>query len=283
MTRPRYKLSMDAVKKIAPKKRTAVGSAGRTAGASRNRAAATVKRLRNRLSRPVPPGVPPVWTPQMTAIVLLALFGTAYAAIFDPYFRPFAGPAPNFALQFLRGITDAAKSGWYIVPAIIIVTIIGLLDWSSLRHASRRTLMTVYGRAAFILVAIAVPGITTNIIKQLVGRARPRIVDEAGIYGFSPFEFEHAYQSFPSGHATTAGSLAVILMLWHPRARIPLFLSMFALACGRIPAAAHYPSDVVAGFALGSIMSLVFARWLARRRAVFGFGVDRLFPVLIGK
>lgn len=274
---------MDALKIVTPKVRKAANGAVRVVRNVYGRGEATLKRLRYRLTRPVPAGVPPVWTREMTQIVLLSIFATLFAAIFDPYFRPFAGPAPNLALQFLRDITDVAKSGWYIVPAIIVIAIIGLLDWHALRHATRRTLLNAYGQAAFILASIAVPGIAINIIKQLVGRARPSIVEKAGIYGFSPFEFDHAYQSFPSGHATTAGSLAMILMLWHPKARMPLFLAMVMLACGRIPAGAHYPSDVVAGFSIGAIMTLIFARWLARRRAVFRFRDNEQFPELIEK
>jgi len=274
---------MDAPKIITPKVRKAASGAVRVVSSLYGRGGATVRRLRYRLTRPVPAGVPPVWTREMTQIVFLSIFATLFAAVFDPYFRPFAGPAPNVVLRFLRDITDVAKSGWYIVPAVAVIAVIGLLDWNALRHATRRALLNAYGQAAFILASVAVPGITANIIKQIVGRARPGIVDKAGIYGFSPFEFEHAYQSFPSGHATTAGSLAVILMLWHPRARIPLLLAMVMLACGRIPAGAHYPSDVVAGFSLGAIMTLIFARWLARRRAVFRFRGDEQFPELIEK
>jgi membrane-associated phospholipid phosphatase len=55
---------------------------------------------------------------------------------------------------------------------------------------------------------------------------------------------------------------------------------MFVLACARIPAGAHYPSDVVAGFSIGAIMALVIARWLARRRAVFSFDGDATLPRL---
>lgn len=214
---------------------------------------------------------------------MLSLFAIGFAAVFDPYFRPLAGPPANGMLFFLREITDAAKSGWYIAPAVIVVAIIGLMDWREIRHASRRTLMAAYGRAAFILAAIAVPGITVNVLKQFIGRARPLISEDVGVYSFAPFEFEHVYQGFPSGHATTAGSLAVILALWHPRARVPAVLGMLVLACGRIPAGAHYPSDVAAGFTLGGVMTLVLARWLARRRAVFVINRDKLFPVLIGK
>lgn len=242
--------------------------------------AATTRRLWFRLSRPVQDGIPPVWTQRMMWIVAAAMFLTAFAAIFDPYFRPLAGPAPNAVLGFLRDVTDSVKSGWYIVPAVILISIIGLMDWRELRTASRRAMLAAYGRAAYILAAIAVPGITVNIIKQFVGRARPRMVDDFGIYGFSPFRFDAAFQGFPSGHAATAGSLAVILMLWHPQAKWPLFGLMFVLACGRIPAGAHYPSDVVAGFSIGAIMALAIARWLARRRAVFSFDGDRTFPRL---
>lgn len=244
------------------------------------RGAATARRLRFRLSRPVPAGTPPVWTPRMTWNVVLAVVVTAFAAIFDPYFRPFAGPAPNLALQFLRDVTDTMKSVWYIVPAVILIAIIGLMDWGALRTASRRTMLTAYGRAAYILGAVAVPGITVNIIKQVVGRARPRVVDEVGVYAFHPFEFVHSFQGFPSGHAATAGSLAVILMLWHPGLKWPMFTLMALLACARIPAGAHYPSDVAAGFSLGAIMALVLARWLARRRAVFVTDGDAALPRL---
>lgn len=271
---------MDSSNKTVPKVSAAATATGRLVKARFDSGVATTRRLWFRLSRPVQNGTPPVWTARMTEIAISAVGLTAFVAIFDPYFRPFAGSPPNFALEFLRDVTDAAKSGWYIVPAIILIAIIGLMDWRELRTASRRALLTAYGRAAYILAAIAIPGITVNIIKQIVGRARPRMVDDFGVYGFSPFEFSSLFQGFPSGHAATAGSLAAILMLWHPQAKWPLFAIMFMLGCARIPAGAHYPSDVVAGFSIGAIMALAIARWLARRRAVFSFDGDRTLPRL---
>ncbi|MFZ2103626.1 MAG: phosphatase PAP2 family protein [Oricola sp.] len=241
----------------------------------------TTRRLWGRLSRPVSRDMPPVWSGHMTSFAVASTLLTMLAVALDPYAQPFAHLSTNGVLRFMSEITDAAKSGWYIVPAIIIIAIIGLTDWRRLRTASRRALMSAYGEAAFILVSISVSGIVVNIIKQFVGRARPRMADEFGVYGFWPFHFDSAFQGFPSGHAATAGSLAVILMLWHPKARWALLALMFLLACARIPAGAHYPSDVVAGFSLAAIMTLAFARWLARRRAVFVFDGDNPFPRLI--
>ncbi len=96
----------------------------------------------------------------MSRIAVAAAFLTAFAAVFDPYFKPFAGPAPNVALQFLRDVTDSMKSGWYIIPAIIVVAIIGLMDWREIRTASRRALLTAYGRAAFIFASVSISGIS---------------------------------------------------------------------------------------------------------------------------
>jgi hypothetical protein len=47
------------------------------------------------------------------------------------------------------------------------------MDWRELSTASRRAMLTAYGRAAYILAAIAIPGITVNIIKQFVGTRAP--------------------------------------------------------------------------------------------------------------
>ncbi len=213
-------------------------------------------------------------------MVIAGLCATLFASAFDPYVQPAAHQSDAALLRFMASVTDVAKSGWYIVPAVIVVTVIGLLDWGELRHGSRRVLATAYGQAGYILAAIAIPGIATNIAKQFIGRGRPRVMDEFGVYAFHPFQFDSAFQSFPSGHSTTAGSLAAILILWHPKWKWPVLAAMFLLACTRLPAGAHYPADVVCGFAFGFVLALLIARWLARRSAVFTLRGNAALPVL---
>jgi undecaprenyl-diphosphatase len=75
------------------------------------------------------------------------------------------------------------------------------------------------------------------------------------------------------------GAVAMVLMLWFPKARVPVFLLCAFLAVTRIAARAHYPSDVVAGFSLGLLYALFLARWLARRRVAFRFMNNALLPV----
>lgn len=185
------------------------------------------------------------------------------------------------AFSALALITDAAKSTVYIVGSLLLVCVIGLLDWPQIGARTRRTLLALYGRAAFVLFAIIGPGIAINIVKQFVGRGRPRTLDEYGPYVFHPFQFDYAFQSWPSGHSTTSGSLAMILMLWYPAARLPIAIAFAILASARTAANAHYPTDVIAGLTIGMLSTLALARWLARRHAVFRLGDNNLFPRLI--
>lgn len=246
------------------------------------RAELTTRRLAFRLFRPVSHGMPPVWNRAMVLLVAGGVCVTLAAAFLDPLLVPALSKSGNAGLRFLASVTDAMKSGWYIVPAVIVMFVIAMMDWRYIEHRSRRSLLIAYGRAAYILAALAIPGVGVNILKQIVGRARPTAFAEYGALAFHPFQFAHEFQSFPSGHAATAGSLAAILILWRPPFRWLLFFAMFTLAFARIPAGAHYPSDVVAGFAIGLISAVALARWLARRRAVFALRNGHLLPVLIG-
>jgi undecaprenyl-diphosphatase len=58
-------------------------------------------------------------------------------------------------------------------------------------------------------------------------------------------------QSMPSGHAATSFAGAVILSYFLPRAAPYVFLLAAAIGFSRIYVGVHYPSDVVAGAALG--------------------------------
>ena len=221
-----------------------------------------------------------VWPRRATVFVFIAAALIALASQFDGDIAVYFKATRSWFFQFLRVVTDAAKTHYYLIPALLIMTIVSSISWQSRSFSAHKMLVRSYERAAFIFVAIIVPGIFVNIVKQLVGRGRPRTYDEFGAYVFSPFEFTYQFQSFPSGHAAAAGSIGMIIALYVPALRWPALIFAGALAFARVAAGAHYLSDVMAGYLFGAISTLVFARWLASRAIVFSMVTDATFPKL---
>ncbi|MBN9024931.1 phosphatase PAP2 family protein [Kaistia sp. MMO-174] len=163
------------------------------------------------------------------------------------------------------------KSQWELVPAGVVVLVLISGRWKIVPPLVRAAWAEIGALAAYIFLAIAGSGIIVNIVKQFIGRGRPPTFDEYGALVLRPFEFAYSFQSFPSGHATTAGALIALGFLVVPRWRLGLLLLGLVIAGSRVVVAAHYPSDILAGLIFGYAFSL----WLAGRFAAAGWGFAR--------
>jgi membrane-associated phospholipid phosphatase len=76
--------------------------------------------------------------------------------------------------------------------------------------------------------------------------------------GWRPGNFSAETQSFPSGHATGAFALAAILAWFYPRLAWMFWTLAVGCAASRYLDAVHWPSDCLAGAAVGYL-----AAWLA--------------------
>jgi len=63
--------------------------------------------------------------------------------------------------------------------------------------------------------------------------------------------------SFPSDHATMAGAVAAGLLLVDRRLGALAALAAVLMGFARVYIAAHYPQDVLAGFAVGALVTLI--------------------------
>jgi len=170
--------------------------------------------------------------------------------------RAFTGDA---AAAFFSAIS------WLGNGAVLAAIIVPLL-FAFARPTLRRHLVP-------LVLATAVGGLAVFAIKVAVDRPRPPSHFAAlGVEVKAP-DGVPPDRSFPSGHAQTAFAAAVYLSLLFPRGAAA-FLALAALVgLSRIALGVHYPSDVLAGAALGSALSIaafLIARRIERRRAAPG-------------
>jgi undecaprenyl-diphosphatase len=181
-------------------------------------------------------------------------------------------------IDIFRAYTDLGKSLWYLWPSGIAVIICALgLRLPNMRPNLRKYFLKLGPALLFFFTCIAISGIATDIIKPILGRARPVLLEREGTYGFHPFSTHAVWNGMPSGHATTAFALAFCLMTFWPRHRNLLIALACVLAVSRIIVNAHYLSDVLAGGMVG------FLSVCTLRQAFSSTGIirviARIFPI----
>lgn len=101
-----------------------------------------------------------------------------------------------------------------------------------------------------------------KLISELVDRARPFVADPGGVHLFS----HHAADpGFPSDHATAAFAIATAIFLRNRKWGSVALAAAAVLSIGRVAIGVHFPSDVLAGAALGAAAALVL--WAGPLRA----------------
>ena len=110
--------------------------------------------------------------------------------------------------------------------------------------------------AVLVGASYAVAGVLTDVLKRAFDRPRPSLVDPA----VHPLVAVPHSAAMPSGHASTAFAAAVAVGLVHPRLRWPLLGLAALIAFSRVWLGVHYPTDVLAGAALGA--AIAAAAWL---------------------
>jgi undecaprenyl-diphosphatase len=94
-------------------------------------------------------------------------------------------------------------------------------------------------------------------IGQLIGGAVDRLRPYESMSDVHVLVHRTTDFSIPSDHATAAGAVAIGLLLTNKRWGVPAVVAAVVMAFTRVYVGAHYPSDVVAGLALGGIVALV--------------------------
>lgn len=207
------------------------------------------------------------------AALALSLLACAFLIV-DPLVLKAVREFDPATRGFFKSLTNLGKSGWVLTLSGVLAL---LFTWLSAQQISRRK-SAAYRLAQqlllYLFATVAVSGIGVSLLKNILGRARPKYFEKLGPVEFQPFTFDHSFASFPSGHATTAGAVAGALAVVWPGARVPLFIAGAWIASTRFLIGAHYFSDTIVGCAIGVAAAYFLRDRLALREWLFRKGKD---------
>ena len=124
-----------------------------------------------------------------------------------------------------------------------------------------------YYAGLFFLINVAT-GVGVNIIKTIFAKARPLQLQWHDEFGFTWFKIDAMHNSFPSGHTTTAFTVATLLALYFPRYTILFYIYAIIMASARVLSYNHYVSDVFAGALFATLSTLYLYRRFEPKKVV---------------
>jgi undecaprenyl-diphosphatase len=148
-------------------------------------------------------------------------------------------------------------------------------------HRRRRARRAVVAAGVSAGVALAL----AQVLARVVDRPRPFVAHPAAVHLFT----RHAADpGFPSDHATAAFAIAVALLLRDRRWGAVVLVAAVLLAAGRVGMGVHYPTDVLAGAALGALVALALhappvRRLLNRVADLAGLVLDAAVGAVAGR
>jgi len=174
--------------------------------------------------------------------------------------------------QFFAEITRWGESDWILYPSLALLVLSALVAWAIPKRIPKLALIEMSQMYGFIFLGVGIPGLAANLLKRIIGRTRPDFFANGGTLGFHTLANNYHYESFPSGHATTAFAAAMVLGFLSPRWFAVGLIYAVAICLSRVELGVHYPTDVFGGIVLGVLGAYAVRDAFAKRR----WGFERL-------
>ena len=147
----------------------------------------------------------------------------------------------------------------HIAPVCLVFRVVSRLGDGVFWYSLMLALLTTGGASAFGPVGrMAGTGLACTLIykwlKSKTSRPRPFAVENAVRAGADPLD----PFSFPSGHTLHAVAFSIVAIAYYPLLAWLLVPFTLMVAASRVVLGLHYPSDVLAGAALGALIASAF-------------------------
>ena len=176
----------------------------------------------------------------------------------------------------IDAIIDCLNTNVFIRGAILVTPYIFL--WALYRRPEDRAKLIAGIVGAFVAVAVCrglahvLPFESRPMFTPGIGYHRPSVLDDPGL---------EAWSSFPSD--TAAYSVALMLGLFSTQRLVSLAMTTIAfsaIAFPRIYAGIHYPSDILAGSAIGAALAAAANLPIVRRYCQAFLDIEERVPAL---
>lgn len=140
-------------------------------------------------------------------------------------------------------VSDAAVLFAHYLPWLVSVAFI-VFVWrgSQITRLKMRFLTQGFGAASFAWLG-------SQFIRLFIHRPRPFVADPSILA-----LIEKTSYSFPSGHAAFFFALSTVVFLYNRRWGVWFFAASALIGLARIAAGVHYPTDILGGAALGTLV-----------------------------
>jgi membrane-associated phospholipid phosphatase len=204
-----------------------------------------------------------------------AALALALLSLVDVQISDFGQALPAAVVTAFDWITRLGGSDWILYPSLIGLLVCGVATLLVRRFTPRLALWQLALVSGFVFIGVGLPSLVTTIVKRLIGRGRPELLDAVGPFDFRTLSWlDWTYQSFPSGHATTGFALCFTVSFLAPRSFPVMLVIAVLIGLSRIVLGAHFATDVLAGALVGTLGAYFVRNVFAWRRWVFEFAPD---------
>ena len=187
--------------------------------------------------------------------IILPLFFFYLDKVFIVWMRDLEGSraAIYWLLESVDSLINYISYGGTLIIIACILYVVGKVSNNK----------RLYEAGKNLCLGFVVAGIITQILKHLIGRARPSVTDELLFIGPT---LKSKYLSFPSGHTAVAFCFACILSAHFPRYRSIFYIIALIAGFERAEDFYHFPSDVLAGALIGLIAGKIVMKIFQKKQ-----------------
>lgn len=206
------------------------------------------------------------------AVSVAVIVGLAFI---DDQVADLSRSLPPLLVSIAAFVTNFGDSAFILYPSLVLAIISAALLLLLRARRFKLPMLEATWLWSFVFLGVGTPGLITTIVKRLIGRGRPVLEESVGPFDFHGIDFfDWTYQSFPSGHTTTAFALCFVVSFLFPRAFSGMLLLAVLVALSRVVLGAHYPTDLAGGVLVGTLGAYAVRNVFASRGWLFRFMPD---------